>query len=242
MRKAGIGAINNKNLTANRFKYKKDDLKSSSLLALSDQVSEVRSALKNFATNHKDEIRKNREFRTHFHAMCATVGLDPLCYSRGQWSTLLGIGDFYYLLGIKVIEFCYVWQNLNGGLFLVADIVEYLNKNSDKESLVSTDDVLRAVKQLDCLGTAFSIIYSNSSNLPMIQSIPLELNLDYIHLIDLSESHNGCISLNDCTNKLSWSEERALQGLETLLKNGIAWLDQPNEQTKLYWITSHFRV
>lgn len=34
--------------------------------------------LEEFASKHKQEIRKNPEFRVQFQDMCATIGVDPL--------------------------------------------------------------------------------------------------------------------------------------------------------------------
>lgn len=34
--------------------------------------------LEEFAAKHKNEIRKNPEFRNHFQQMCARIGVDPL--------------------------------------------------------------------------------------------------------------------------------------------------------------------
>lgn len=45
------------------------------------------------------DIKKNAEFRKHFQEMCATIGVDPLASSKGFWSEMLGVGDYYYELG-----------------------------------------------------------------------------------------------------------------------------------------------
>lgn len=45
------------------------------------------------------DIKKNAEFRGHFQQMCATIGVDPLASSKGFWSEMLGVGDYYYELG-----------------------------------------------------------------------------------------------------------------------------------------------
>ena len=37
-----------------------------------------RSNLEEFATSHKNDIRRNPEFRMQFQEMCATIGVDPL--------------------------------------------------------------------------------------------------------------------------------------------------------------------
>lgn len=48
----------------------------------------------------QNDIRKNPTFRSQFHEMCAKVGVDPLASNKGFWAELLGIGDFYYELGL----------------------------------------------------------------------------------------------------------------------------------------------
>jgi ESCRT-II complex subunit VPS22 len=52
--------------------------------------------LEEFAAKHKNEIKKNAEFRQHFQQMCARIGVDPLASSKGFWAEMLGVGDFYY--------------------------------------------------------------------------------------------------------------------------------------------------
>jgi hypothetical protein len=48
----------------------------------------------------QSDIRKNPIFRQQFHEMCAKVGVDPLASNKGVWAELLGIGDFYYEIGL----------------------------------------------------------------------------------------------------------------------------------------------
>lgn len=35
--------------------------------------------------------------------------------SKGFWSKMLGVGDFYYELGIQIIEVCLATSHRNGG-------------------------------------------------------------------------------------------------------------------------------
>lgn len=48
--------------------------------------------------------------------MCANVGVDPLASNKGMWAQLLGFGDFYYELGVQVVEACLATRSMNGGL------------------------------------------------------------------------------------------------------------------------------
>lgn len=44
----------------------------------SNQLNTFVKKLEDFASKHRDEIRKNPQFRRHFQEMCTTVGVDPL--------------------------------------------------------------------------------------------------------------------------------------------------------------------
>ena len=45
---------------------------------MSKQIDTFRDHLENFAAKHKDDIRKDAEFRVQFQEMCASIGVDPL--------------------------------------------------------------------------------------------------------------------------------------------------------------------
>ncbi len=47
--------------------------------------------------------------------MCAHVGVDPLASNKGMWAQLLGFGDFYYELGVQIVEACLATRAYNGG-------------------------------------------------------------------------------------------------------------------------------
>ena len=47
-------------------------------LKMSKQMEVFRKNLEEFATKHREEIRKNPQFRSQFQEMCAAIGVDPL--------------------------------------------------------------------------------------------------------------------------------------------------------------------
>ncbi len=55
------------------------------------------------ATSCLPANRRDPEFRARFHQMCANIGVDPLASNKGVWAKTLGIGDFYYELGVQVV-------------------------------------------------------------------------------------------------------------------------------------------
>lgn len=74
------------------------------LQQVSQQMDVFKKSLEEFAMKYKSEIRKNPEFRARFQVMCSKIGVDPLASSKGFWAQLLGVGDFYYELGVQIVE------------------------------------------------------------------------------------------------------------------------------------------
>lgn len=85
-----------------------------------------------FALEHKEDVRKHPTFRAQFHEMCARVGVDPLASNKGFWSEMLGLGEFYYELGVQTIEACLVTKKINGGLTELSDLRRLVQKRRGK--------------------------------------------------------------------------------------------------------------
>jgi len=66
------------------------------------------------------------KFTNHFHAL-VRIRFALLCQlsykvlviylvaSKGFWAELLGVGDFYYELGVQIVEICMATRPRNGG-------------------------------------------------------------------------------------------------------------------------------
>ena len=48
--------------------------------------------------------------------------------NKGFWSELLGVGDFYYELGIQIIDVCLSTRGRNGGLVELGELKRQLIK------------------------------------------------------------------------------------------------------------------
>ena len=46
--------------------------------------------------------------------------------NKGFWSEMLGIGAFYYELGVQMIEACLATKPINGGLMEIKDLITYI--------------------------------------------------------------------------------------------------------------------
>ena len=65
-RQVGVAAIKKDKAAAEKFKAKTAELQESSFQAMSSQMETFRQKLEEFARSHKQEIKKDPEFRRHF--------------------------------------------------------------------------------------------------------------------------------------------------------------------------------
>nr|CAH8873774.1 unnamed protein product [Trichobilharzia regenti] len=178
-----------------------DELAGNQITNLSRQFQQVRQSLELFASKHRSKIKDDPRLRSQFQAMCSSIGVDPLAYSHGCWSETLGLGEFYYHLGVKIIEACMAHQKHTGGIIPLRDLVSLLNKNRSKyESEISDDDVKRSIKKLRCLGTGFSLI-SLPGGQSLVQSVPGEMSMDQTLVLGLAESSDSHVTASAVMNK-----------------------------------------
>nr|XP_002125395.1 vacuolar-sorting protein SNF8 [Ciona intestinalis] len=244
MRRRGVGAsaITKKKLEAVRYKEHGNELAMIQLDQLSGQLETFHSHLEKFAANHKQEIRKNPQFRRQFQQMCATIGVDPLASGKGFWSEMLGVGDFYYELGVQLVEICITTRPQNGGIIAITELHQKLMKTRGKYAQdVSIDDVRTALSKLKLLGTGFTLLGTGLKQI--VKSVPGELNMDHSAILELAQKSNGKVSHADVKSVYNWQPERVQDVLEHLTKEGMAWVDTqtPNKET-WYWFPALFGV
>ena len=222
----GIGVSAFKNRQADKEKYAAlgKELEVSKLSSVRELLLEFKDALVQFAAKHRVRINSDPEFRVQFHSMCRSAGVDPLASNRGIWANVLGIGDFYFELGIVIIEICLKVRSQNGGLISVTDLLSRIHASDSKGSRksVSAADVLRAVEKVSVLGNGFRIVQIMGN--PMVLSLPIELNKDHEDLINEAQD-NGFVSEESMRTSLGWSSERFNETIRPLLLDGIVWLD-----------------
>lgn len=90
------------------------------------QLQLFKTNLEQFAVRHKKEIQQDPAFRAQFHKMCASIGVDPLTSQKGIWSDLLGVGNYYYELAVRIIEICVASRPINGGIISLEELVSVL--------------------------------------------------------------------------------------------------------------------
>ena len=179
-----------------------------------------------------DKINNDPEFRQQFHTMCVSLGVDPLSSNRGFWSDILGVGNFYFELGLKIIQICIQTRSENGGIISLITLQDLLQKkiNQSKNNnnlIISTEDVKRSVEKLSVLGNGFKIVNFSKNNTVII-SVPLEVNNDHEHVIAAASDENGFVTYDLMNGLKGWTKERFLNIINPLVRDGMIWIDQYN--------------
>ncbi|KAK0366926.1 ESCRT II complex subunit Dot2 [Friedmanniomyces endolithicus] len=175
-RGVGLSAFTNAAIALDQYARHGQALRTSHAEALANQLSVFQAALHNFSLTHAKDIRSNPTFRAEFARMCNAIGVDPLAGSNVKgaggsaaggkgsvWAKMLGssVNDFYFELGVRVVEVCRETRGENGGMIAVAELQKRVTKG--RAGLVgggmevTDDDVLRAIESLEPLGGMFKL-------------------------------------------------------------------------------------
>jgi ESCRT-II complex subunit VPS22 len=113
---------------------------------------------------------------------------------------MLGIGEFYVELSVKVAEVCLASRSRNGGIIRVSEVKEILERrgtkfqfaNSTSKSIYTEEDIITSIKKLSKLGSGFRTV--NVGRVIMIVSVPEELDADHMQVLNYAvETPNGMV-------------------------------------------------
>lgn len=230
------------------YAKKAEELKATSLASAMETVEKLEVKLAEFAKTHKHAIQHDPAFRAKFLDMCAPLGVDPLSAEKGFWGSMLGIGEFYYELSVKVAEVCLASRSRNGGIIRVSEVKKILTRRGTKFSFAdsknrsssySEDDIITSVKKLSKLGSGFRTIEVGKAIL--IVSVPEELDDDHMRVMNVAKDDHhgpyGVVTTGDMSRAIGWDEDRSNRALELLLGKGMVWLDVCRGEKK-YWFPS----
>lgn len=154
-----MGAIKKREDDAKAFSGMGRRMEAEKLSHVKDLLSSFKSTLQEFAVKHRDRINQDPEFRHQFHTMCTKIGVDPLASNKGFWADILGVGNFYYELGIVIIQICLQTRAGNGGLIYLQDVHARIRASEVRSRQnVSIEDIKRAIERLSVLGGGYKII------------------------------------------------------------------------------------
>ncbi|KAI9661104.1 MAG: hypothetical protein M1821_009431 [Bathelium mastoideum] len=260
-RAPGLSAFSRSALTQSQYATHGQTLRATQQTALAAQLSSFQSALRRFAATHATQIRADPGFRAEFARMCSAIGVDPLAgsYQRDAaggaaaggggggsfWAQLLGssVHDFYFELAVRVVECCRATRGENGGMMEVEEVRRRVSRGrmgmgmggggdgGGMEEEVSTDDILRAVRSLEPLGSGFAVLELGRKQ--MIRSVPKELNTDQSTVLEALQVL-GFVTVEMLRDNLGWEGARAMAVLSDLVSDSLVWVDEQADETE-YW-------
>lgn len=127
-RGVGIGAIQQRQKLDAAAAARGTVLTTDRMEHVESQIAAFEANLAEFARKYRAEINKNPDFRRAFAKMTTSIGVDPLASSKGFWGKMLGVGDFYYELGVQIVDVCFSTRATNGGLMSVNELTARLTR------------------------------------------------------------------------------------------------------------------
>jgi ESCRT-II complex subunit VPS22 len=247
-RTPGLSSLSTRGLQNHHYTSHGAALRTRNAQSLETQLSVFQSLLHNFALTHSKDIRANPAFRAEFARMCSALNIDFLAssYTRdgkgsgdkgGEsiWAQLLGgsVNDFYFNLGVLIVEECRATRAENGGLISVSDLRTRIQKGRGIGGgmSVSDDDVKRAVDSLAPLGSCFSIMTIGHRSL--IRSVPKELNTDQSTVLEAIQVL-GYVTVSMLQINLGWERPRAVAVVEDCMADSLVWVDCQAGENE-YW-------
>ncbi|KAK3679549.1 ESCRT II complex subunit Dot2 [Recurvomyces mirabilis] len=247
-RGVGLNAFSNAAISSEQYARHGQALRTSHAEALANQLSVFQAALHNCSLTHAKDIRSNPTFRAEFARMCNAIGVDPLAGSnvRGAgggsgkgsaWAKMLGssVNDFYFELGVRVVEVCRETRGENGGMIAVSDVQKRVAKG--RAGLVgggmevTEDDILRAIESLQPLGGMFKLTVLGGSK--FIRSVPKELNPDQAKVLEVIQIL-GHVTVSMLQANLDWERARAITVIDDLVADSLVWVDSQADETE-FW-------
>ncbi|KAJ1985468.1 ESCRT II complex subunit Dot2 [Dimargaris cristalligena] len=236
-RRVGLSRIHYEMSNKEHFREIGNNIAAVEVEQLQNQLAVFKTNLEEFAQKHQKKIRSNPAFRTQFQKMCQQIGVDPLASNKGFWADLLGFGDFYYELGIQIIEVCINSRHINGGLIAMDDLRRAVEvRRGARAQEINNDDIVQAIKNLAPLGSGFQIVEIGSQK--MVQSIPREFNTDQSRILSISQL-TGFTTITQVANETGWAPERIVTIMDMLLRDGLCWIDLQHSEPQ-YWFPTYF--
>lgn len=216
----GLAALDRSLHSTSAYNTLGADLTAAQLTELRHQLDLFSTSLRQFSSQHRNEIRKNAEFRHAFQKMCYSIGVDPLSSSKsssgglaGLWSDMLGLGDWQYELGVQIIDVCVSTRGSNGGVIAMDDLIRRVTRlrtgekgsrpatatatgksRAEKETPeITEEDIVRSIKMLAPLGCGYEVFSLGNGEQKMVRSVPRELDTDTMVVLGmlLSSAHTA---------------------------------------------------
>lgn len=235
-RKVGVAAISHKKEEAVKFSNIGKEYEENKIAFVRETFENFKLSLTDFASKHRARINSDAEFRYQFNNMCQSIGIDPLISTKGFWGDTLGLtySNFYFELGVLIIQICMKTRSLNGGIISIDDLLKTLRSNYPHHKDTTKQDIEKSINKLTRLGNGLRLVKLGKTT--VLISVPLELNKDHEQLLEVARENNLIPNSTSTVNysfvdaslmeiSCGWSSERFDVVIQSMLSEGIVWLD-----------------
>ncbi|GAA5969863.1 hypothetical protein JCM11641_008067 [Rhodosporidiobolus odoratus] len=258
-RAAGYSSLQRHLDSASSYSTLSSSLAAQQAASLSSQLATFQAALSSFSSHHRAKILSSPSFRTHFSQLCAELGVDPLGGgSKGLWDKI-GVGDWYYALGVQVVDVCLKARERGGGLVALDEVLREVGKlrgsgvakkaaadgtktrataagGAVATTEVTEADVQRAIETLEPLGCGYAIIQVGGKK--VVRCSPGGLDRDSLVVVEAaagtgrgSVTRQEVIAFSARDRAAGWEVDRVERALEkALLDDGLVWVDEQAER------------
>ena len=224
--RGGLGGIHRMMQMNENVKRLGQQVEEKTLDELKKQIETFSSNLSDFASKHKEDIRKNPEFRKEFYMMCTEMGVDPLA-SKSIWNKTLNLSEFYYELAIQIISISLNIRDRVGSLIEVSEMKNYLTKVRKIDD-ISELDIIKAIESVSDLKCGFQIV-NLSQNKKAVVTIPLHLSNDTNIIMEIAMENKGFITFHLFKAKNNNYDQESFELLiSNLINKGLVWIDSTN--------------
>eukprot|EP00040_Diaphanoeca_grandis_P015444 m.78837 g.78837 ORF g.78837 m.78837 type:complete len:126 (-) comp25158_c0_seq4:491-868(-) len=107
---------------------------------------------------------------------------------------MFGMGDFYYKLGVQIVQVCLIEREKNGGIIAMEELMQRLEERRPGQlDKLDEDDIVRAIAKLKALGNGFQIYERGGKK--VVQSVPTELSQDDTAVLEIvAATGRTCVS------------------------------------------------
>jgi ESCRT-II complex subunit VPS22 len=174
------------------------------------------------------------------HAQLAQFRTALQHFALSHRSSIRGVSDWTYELGVQIVDICVTTRERNGGLIEMGELIRLLGKlRGVHGGAITEEDVVRSINTLKPLGAGYEVMDLGGGS-KMVRSVPKELDEDQAVVLSVAQDEGGLVVEEILVQRRRWTIERARTALENmLLRDGLCWLDEQHPiHGRAYWVPS----
>ena len=233
-------------------KAKQDRMKEYETLVdqtLDYHIKEFQKGLERFVREFWDSLEGDPDMQNTLYGLCARLGLDPLLMRQSILVLEMQQDDsnkscearenFHHALGIAILDVCEAKREMDGGLSNLDMVMESVRKRGGsllegRPQDIFKNEVLRSIDILSGLGNSIGILQIGGKE--YVKCSQVLFSGDCTKLLDVFHQCQGRLTRREAMDELRWAEDRVVNALMALAREGMVMIDNPPEaMPPLYW-------